>query len=193
MITNQQYHTPGKLTKFMYRLMSGVNLKTYAGKCIGPAWNLLPEDKDNLPSCVEVEWLNLGCTIYRKEALPSPAFNSVFKGYSLMEDLSLSLEVAKKWKLFNVRNARLFHDSQPGQHKNSIYKTAKMELVNRHYIMTKVLARNTFSDHIKLIILQFFGIATTLSKLQGWMNLIPSISGKLVAFFQIAFHTDKGK
>ena len=119
MITNQRYHTPGKLTKFMYRLMSGKDLLSYAGKCIGPAWNLLPEDDPDLPECNEVEWLNTTCTLYRMDALPVPVFPERFKGYSLLEDLALSLTVGKKHKLFNVRNARIFHDSQPGDHKKS--------------------------------------------------------------------------
>jgi len=95
MITNQQYHTPGRVSRIMYRLMHGKKSASYAGKCIGPASNLLPQDIDSLPEYQPVEWLNTTCTLYRKEALPQPAFHSHFTGYSLMEDVSLSLTVAK--------------------------------------------------------------------------------------------------
>ena len=98
MITNQQYHSPGKVTRFMYQLMHGKKISSYAGLCIGPAWNLLPEDNNTLPVIQEVGWLNTTCTVYRKEALPNPPFSSHFEGYSLMEDVTLSLEVGKKWK-----------------------------------------------------------------------------------------------
>ena len=78
MIINQKYIPPGKLTKAMANFVGGKALKSLAGKCIGPAWNFLPEDNNDLPACVQVEWLNTTCTIYRKDALPSPVFPDNF-------------------------------------------------------------------------------------------------------------------
>lgn len=181
MITNQQYHAPGKFTSFMYRLMHGKQLDSYAGKCIGPAWNLLPQDADCLPEMQPVEWLNTTCTMYRTGALPMPAFSSHFTGYSLMEDLCLSLEVAKKWKLFNVRTARIFHDSQPGVHKKNDFELARMELVNRYYVMTRILDRTGFRNNIKLFFFQLFGIVTSSNryKIKVWL-------GKLAGALTIA-------
>jgi glycosyltransferase involved in cell wall biosynthesis len=181
MITNQQYHTPGGATKFMYQLMHGRKLDSYAGMCIGPAWNLLPEDKEYLPTLQPVEWLNTTCTIYRKVALPKPAFSSHFTGYSLMEDVCLSLEVVKKWKLFNARKARIFHDSQSGTHKKNDFKLAKMELVNRYYVMNRILGRTGFKNNMKLLVFQLFGIMTSANKfkIKVWL-------GKLDAVFTIA-------
>ncbi len=171
----------------MYRVMSGKNLATYAGKCIGPAWNLLPEDKDYLPECNEVEWLNTTCTMYKMDALPDPAFDGHFKGYSLMEDLALSLQVAKKYKLYNVRNARIFHDSQPGDHKNSIMAISRMELVNRYYIMVNLLNRKKISDYFKLMLFELFGITIVLTTAKGWKNLVPATAGKFLAIGTILF------
>ena len=187
MITNQQYHKPGKLTKFMYRLMSGKDMLTYAGKCIGPAWNLLPEDNSQLPEYNEVEWLNTTCTLYREEALPSPPFPAPFKGYSLMEDLALSLEVGKKWKLYNVRNAKIFHNSQTGDHKTNVSALSEMELLNRHYIMVRILGRSSFSYYCKLFLFELFGITVVLTTAAGWKNLIPVSWGKLKAMRTIFF------
>jgi glycosyltransferase involved in cell wall biosynthesis len=186
MVTNQQYHTPGKLTRTMYQLMYGEKLATYAGKCIGPAWNLLPEDNDSLPELVPVEWLNTTCTIYRKQSLPNPVFPEVFTGYSLMEDLTLSLIVARNYKLYNARTARIFHDSQPGAHKNNTFEQARMELLNRYYVMQHVLHRGGFKNYAKLTLLQFFGILTSLTNSTGWKNLLPSVGGKLAAIGDIA-------
>ncbi len=87
MITNQRYQSPGMISRLMFTLMNGGPEKSFAGKLIGPAINLLPEDRDDLPEVVPVEWLNTTCTIYRREALPSPPFESFFTGYSLMEDV----------------------------------------------------------------------------------------------------------
>nr|MCU0322498.1 glycosyltransferase [Chitinophagaceae bacterium] len=177
MITNQQYHNPGKFSRLMYRLMHGTKLDSYAGMCIGPAWNLLPEDKATLPEQVEVEWLNTTCTIYRKEALPIPSFSSHFTGYSLMEDVCLSLEVSKKWKLLNARTARIYHDSQPGVHKNNLKELAEMELLNRYYIMTKILCRTGIKNYVKLFFFQLFGILTSSNKfsLKVWLGKFKAI------------------
>ena len=137
MIVNQRYYPPGLISRVMFTIMHGNHAKSFAGKLIGPAINLLPEDCDDLPEVVPVEWLNTTCTIYRREALPSPPFDSFFTGYSMMEDVALSLRVGKKWRLANVRTARIVHESQSGKNKDT-RKLAAMEIVNRHYVMRKV-------------------------------------------------------
>jgi hypothetical protein len=126
---------------------------------LGPAVNLLPEDRENLPEVVPVEWLNTTCTLYRREALPSPPFDSVFTGYSMMEDLTLSLRVGKKWKLANARTARIFHDSQPGSHKSDPVALAEMELVNRYYVMTQVMGNRRFRDFVRLFLWEAFQLS----------------------------------
>ena len=187
MISNQRYHSPGKLTRFMYRIMSGEKCKTYAGKCIGPGWNLLPEDREDLPDYNETEWMNTTCTMYRAAALPDPPFPPGFKGYSLLEDVALSLKVARKWKLYNARTARIFHDSQPGLHKNSVYALSKMELVNRHHIMSSIMGRKSVKDYAKLFLFEMFGILSVLTGFSGWKNLVPAALGKLAATGTILF------
>lgn len=158
MITNQCYQTPGPISRMMFRLMAGKPLPSYAGRLLGPAVNLLPEDRADLPDVVPVEWLNAGCTLYRRAALPSPPFPSQFAGYSLMEDVCLSATVARQWRLANVRAARIFHDSQGGPHKADLAENERMKLVNRHYVMTSVLGRNGIGDYLKLVLWQLFGI-----------------------------------
>jgi glycosyltransferase involved in cell wall biosynthesis len=185
MITNQQYLPPGPFSRRLFCFLHGSALESYAGKCIGPAMNLLPEDRDDLPEVVPVEWLNTTCTLYRRVALPNPPFQSNFVGYSLMEDVTLSLTVGKEWKLANVRSARIFHDSQPGDHKNDPAVLAKMSLVNRHFVMTQLLHRHTFNDYLKLTILQLFDIAASLQKPKGWLELPAVLLGKLSAVAEI--------
>lgn len=182
MITNQRYTHPGRLTRFMYRLMHGEKLSTYAGKVIGPAWNLLPEDAPELPEYVRCEWLNTTCTMYKRTAMPEPAFPEFFKGYSLMEDVTLSVLIGRKHVLFNARKARIYHDSQMGSHKNNIIDLARMELLNRHYVMTKILERQGVINHIKLGIFELFGIVTSLRSLRALKDLPKVIAGKFSAF-----------
>lgn len=185
MITNQQYSPPGRVSRLLFEILAGQKQESYAGKCIGPALNLLPEDKENMPEFVPVEWLNTTCVLYRREAVPDPLFPPNFTGYSLMEDVTLSLIVGKKWQLLNGRTARIFHDSQPGDHKNNQQVLAKMDLVNRHYVMTQVLERSTISDYFKLMLLQLFAIAALFGR-GGKISDIPAVVlGKLSGLIEI--------
>lgn len=181
MITNQKYLPPGKISRQLFKFLHGRSETSYAGKCIGPALNLLPEDNPSLPEIVPVEWLNTTCVMYRREALPNPLFPPIFTGYSLLEDVTISLTVGKKWRLANARTARIYHDSQPGDHKNNLKVLAKMDLVNRHYVMTQILERNSFKDYIKLIVLQLFNIATFFKSINGLLAIPKIIKGKIEA------------
>ncbi|MDV3351375.1 glycosyltransferase family A protein [Leptothoe sp. LEGE 181152] len=185
LITNCHYTAPGRFSKAIFHFLNGHAEESYAGKCIGPVMNLLPEDREDLPTVVPVEWMNSTCTLYRREAMPDPPFPSNFVGYSLMEDVTLSLQVGKRWKLANVRTAKIFHDSQPGDHKNDPAVLAKMDLVNRYYVMTQVLERNRPGDYFKLLVQQLFNLAASLQSWQGWAALPRVLLAKLNGVFEI--------
>jgi glycosyltransferase involved in cell wall biosynthesis len=181
MITNQNYGTPGAVSRFIFRLMNGESESTYAGRVIGPAINLLPEDRHDLPEVVPVEWLNTTCTLYRREALPDPPFSSQFTGYSFMEDVALSLEVGNRWKLANARTARIFHDSQPADYKSNQRALSCIELLNRHFVMTQVMCKRGFPDYAKFALWELFSLAT-----QARQRAFPSLLlGKWQAVQQI--------
>lgn len=186
-ITNQQYGSPSQISRLLFRILHGQAEVSYAGKCIGPAFNLLPEDRPDLPAVVPVEWLNTTCTLYRRKALPDPLFLPVFTGYSLLEDVTLSLTVGKSWQLANARTARIYHDSQPGDHKRSATVLAEMELVNRHYVMTQVLGRRTLTDYGRLALLQLFQLAAALSSASGRRTLPGQVYGKMKGLYHILF------
>jgi glycosyltransferase involved in cell wall biosynthesis len=160
MITNQRYLPPGRISRTMFALINGRNEPTFAGRLLGPAINLLPEDRDDLPEVVPTEWLNTTCTIYRREALPDPPFDSIFTGYSMMEDVALSARVGRHWRLANARTARIFHDSQPGVHKSRRAELARMEIVNRHFIMTDVMDRSGAADYALFLLWQLFQLSS---------------------------------
>jgi GT2 family glycosyltransferase len=155
MIVNQRYLPPGRISSAIFWLMAGRSHRSYAGRVLGPIISMLPEDRDDLPDIVPVEWMNTGCTMYRREALPVPPFPDRFTGYSLMEDVALSMTVAKRWKLANVRGARIFHDSQPAPHKADRAARIEMEMVNRHYIMTHIV-KSDAGDYARLVLWHFF-------------------------------------
>ncbi|MBV9926107.1 MAG: glycosyltransferase family 2 protein [Acidobacteria bacterium] len=187
MITNQQYGKPGKISRMVYCLLHGRSEGSYAGMCIGPALNLLPADSPDLPEVVPVEWLNTTCTMYKLDALPDPPFPMHFTGYSLMEDVTLSLTVGRTWKLVNARTARIYHDTQPGEHKSNLKTIAKMDLINRYYVMTRVLRRKGTVNYSKLIFLQLFGLLSHLGNKAGWHSFPSLLIGKLAAVKSIVF------
>ncbi|MCU1302815.1 MAG: glycosyl transferase family 2 [Candidatus Sulfotelmatobacter sp.] len=80
MITNQRYQSPGRISQIVFRFLDDRPKSSYAGSVLGPAVNLLPEDSEDLPEVVPVEWLNTTCALYRREALPDPPFPNHFKG-----------------------------------------------------------------------------------------------------------------
>jgi GT2 family glycosyltransferase len=185
MITNQRYFPPGWVSRSMFRIMRGRAQTSYAGCLLGPAINMLPEDRDDLPEIVPVEWLNLGCTLYRREALPCPPFPGFFGGYSLMEDVALSVRVARDWKLANVRTARTFHDSQPGAHKDNVAALSKMELVNRHYVMTHVLERRGLRDYARLALWESFQLSVCAVQKHCGRAFWQMLQGKLLGLGDI--------
>jgi cellulose synthase/poly-beta-1,6-N-acetylglucosamine synthase-like glycosyltransferase len=185
MITNQLYRPPRVLSRWMFRLMAGRAQASYAGRVLGPAVNLLPEDRDDLPDVVPVEWLNLGCTLYRYKALPDPVFGGCFTGYSLMEDLALSLAVGRNWKLANVRSARIYHDSRPGAHKDEPVARSRMELVNRHHVMTEVLQRRSRADYARLALWECFQLAVCAIQRRADLTFWRVLRGKLLGLRDI--------
>ncbi|MCB1276978.1 glycosyltransferase [Prosthecobacter sp.] len=189
MITNQCYQAPGRVSRFMFRLMAGEDCASYAGRILGPAVNLLPEDRDDLSEVVPVEWLNTTCTMYRREALPEPPFPTHFTGYSLMEDVTLSLLVARSWKLANVRTARIFHDSQPGTHKADAVALSEMELVNRHYVMTRVLVRCRWLDYLRLGLWECFQLAACVAGGAKRAAFLAEVRGKWRALCHLCVQT----
>jgi len=178
MIINQQYSAPGPVSHFLFRFLHGREEDSYAGLCIGPGLNLLPEDRPDLPETVSVEWLNAGCTLYRRTILPQPPFPSHFHGASILEDLALSLVVGKHWKLANARTARIYHDSQSGDHKRNIAELSRMELVNRHYVMKHILQRHKINDYWKLCVWELFVLITSARSLHSGLHLPAIIRGK---------------
>jgi glycosyltransferase involved in cell wall biosynthesis len=188
MITNQSYHTPGFISRCLFVILSGKRETSFAGRLIGPALNLLPEDRDDLPNVVEVDWLNTTCTMYRAAALPCPTFDLFFSGYSIMEDVTLSQRVSNRgWKLANARTARIFHDSQPGEHKSNICSRAEMELTNRHFVMKYVMHRHRIIDYLKLAIWEFFSLASLAMRARSRKDLPAVVQGKVKALREIIF------
>ncbi len=193
MIVNQSYGSPGRVSRLLFAVMAGRRLLSYAGCVVGPAVNFLPEDRDDLPEVVAVEWLNTTCTLYRREALPNPSFAPNFDSYSFMEDLALSLVVGKSWKLANARRARIFHDSQPGAHKDNVAARSKKELMDRHHIMTRLLGRRGFGDYLRLFLWESFQLAVCAVEKRGGPEFWQALEGKAAGLRDLCGAAKRGR
>jgi glycosyltransferase involved in cell wall biosynthesis len=187
MITNQKYHEPGSATRFVYRVIGGGSGPDYAGRMFGPAVNTLPADRDGMPEVVPVGWLNLGLTLYRWEALPMPPFGPEFTGYSMMEDAALSLVVARKWKLVNARTARIFHDTQPGKHKDDASRVARMAVVNRDFVARQILGKKGVGYWSSLVVWAAFQLAAQVGQLTRNPKAWDVIKGSMQGYAEIVF------
>ena len=185
MITNQQYSPPGRLSRIILRTIEGPATH-FAGMKVAGVLPQLPWDNDKFPEIVPVEWLNTTCTLYRREALPDELFPEHFFGAATGEDLALSLKVARSWDLVNARTARIFHDSQGGDHKRSEVRLSKMEFVNRHHIMTQILGLRSARAHFNLLLAQAFTLAGSVRQRGGLRAFPARLWGKLLGVGKIA-------
>jgi len=187
MITNQSYNPPGK---WMRRLLGYVGCPTegsLAGRCCGPALNFLPADNLHEENPISVQWLNTTCTLYRRSALPSPAvFLNFFHGYSLMEDLALSMHVGKTSKLETLPSARIFHDSVNASYKSNALQRSTMECTNRWFVMTRIMGRTGALWNFRLAIYEFLGLLISLRSRHGLTLFLPRMAGMAIAMFRIA-------
>jgi len=56
---------------------------------------------------------------------------------------------------------------------------AEMELVNRHYVMTRILGGTKAIDYFKLALLELFGVTTPLISPSAWSRLPAIVVGKV--------------
>jgi glycosyltransferase involved in cell wall biosynthesis len=178
-ITNQHYHPPGKAMRRWLSWLGCPAHETLAGRCCGPALNFLPELAATAEADIRVEWLNLGCTLYRAVALPRPPFLDFFHGYSLMEDAALALQVGRRWRLASVPSARLFHDTQPSPGKDNVFARERMEVVNRWFVMREVMDRRSLGWDLRQLAYQLLMLLPPLRQIGGWKRLPAALAGKL--------------
>lgn len=184
-IVNQSYARPGVATRAVLAMIGMREGEGYAGRVVGPALAFLPRADAGAAAVAPVEWLNLGCTLYRRALLPEPVFDGFFNGYSVGEDLALSLRVARRSKLGHVPAARIFHDSQPGAHKACAAGVSRMQLVNRHYLMTEVMGKRSLGDHARLIAWECFQLAASACRERLGVNFWQLVRGRMLGIVDL--------
>lgn len=187
-IVNQSYRRPGLLMRMVLAAIGEPEGAGYAARIIGPAIAFLPDLPPGdaaAPAIVPVQWLNLGCTLYRRRFMPDPPFDPRFEGYSIGEDIALSLRVAKRARLVNVPAARIVHDSQPGPHKDDDIARSRMEVVNRHYIMTAVMQKRGWGNAARLVLWECCQLSACALQQRGGASFWRQLWGKLLGLDEI--------
>ena len=150
LISNQPCLPPSPRAKRWLDFLADEKRESYSGAVIGPALNIGPEPtRHHQP--VSVEWLTSTCVAYRREAFLVENFCPKFFGYSFMEDVDVSIRIARDWELYVHTGAFIFHDSPPSQFKKPFVR-AKMSVVNRYHVMTRTLNRRTLKHHLKFVL-----------------------------------------
>lgn len=186
MISNGAYHPPGGFSRRLFHWLNDKDKQEFAGRCLGPGLTTMPSDNPALPEVNQVEWLITGCTLYRRAALPDPPFAPFFHDASIGEDLALSLGVSRQWKLANARTARVEHLGT-GRRHNLARECAlsEMEIVNRYHIMTQILRRRSFRDHVQFLAVQFALLPSTLLQKEGWKRFPARLWGRVKGLWKI--------
>lgn len=89
---------------------------------------------------VETEWLCGGATVWRRGILERFDYDEWFEGAAYFEDIDFSHRVSREYRLFVVGSATLDHNP-PEAPPEKGRRRGEMEILNRHYFVTKCLGR----------------------------------------------------
>jgi GT2 family glycosyltransferase len=120
--------------------------------------------------------------------LPDPPFLEYFHGYSLMEDVALSLEVGKYWRLLSVPKARIYHDSAPASYKSQTVARQAMEVSNRWFVARRVMCCAPLQLLSRMLFLQAIGLLSLLRMPRMWSCFLGWCIGTCLGWCRIAYH-----
>jgi GT2 family glycosyltransferase len=187
LVVNECYHPPGRFSRWLFAWLNRGRSDSYAGRCLGPGITTLPEDRKDLPPVVPVDWLPTGMVLYRREALPSPPFDDIFRDASLCEDLALSLRVGRRWRLLNARTAQVFHDESEIRERPDWSRLSEMDVVNHHYIHRQILGQRDWLSELQFWVVHLVLLPATLFQESGLRRYPQLLWGRIKALIKIMF------
>lgn len=183
-LSNQPVHPPGKFTSLVLRLMGAPVVG--GGKLVGPAVALRPDSTVD-ERFLDLDWASTTCVLYRKEAV-LPGFRAFFEGYSLGEDIALSVDAKVHGKLLYAREARIVHTPGRSAHPAHV-EYGRMEVLNRWYLTRDVLQKRGLADTVRFWLWMAWEIAigyrSALKRPENWSRWTENFRGRRSAFFKI--------
>jgi len=90
----------------------------------------------SLKETTQVDWL-IGCSmVFRRKIFDEFKFDEWFDGYAHCEDVDFCYRVGKKYKLYAVADAKIYHFNTLEKIENS-FALGRMQIVNRVYFVKK--------------------------------------------------------
>jgi len=137
-IAGLAHHPPSRLLRLYYRCQAGYAHPTYAGRLFGAGINCLPCYDEAEGAEFAVEWLNAGCTLFRRELFERQQFPN-FDEYSFMEDAHLSWRIGRTHRLLSIRDAVYVHIGASSNFKRDHVALARMRLRHRRMVARDLL------------------------------------------------------
>ena len=89
------------------------------------------------PENIQTEWLYGGATLWRREVIDNYKYDEWYIGHGYLEDLDFSYRVSRKYELWVVADARLWHWPRPIRLERNV-DLGKQQIVNRIYFVRKL-------------------------------------------------------
>lgn len=150
LLKNELAQPPRARARRWFSFLAGDGTEMFGGRVIGPAVNFYVSPTED-GRIVDVDWLNIGCTFFRREAFNAERFSNRFVGYSFMEDVDVSLRIARNWRLKVHTGVFGYHDSQPSAFK-SPFRKGRMNVTNRYYVMSQTMGKRCIKSHAKFFL-----------------------------------------
>ncbi|MEM7384232.1 MAG: hypothetical protein AAF514_04745, partial [Verrucomicrobiota bacterium] len=163
------HRPPRKLLWWYYRFQAGFRHPHYGARLFGPGINCLPcYEEDDERELVPSDWLNSGCVIFRASVFRHYRFPD-FDGYSFMEDVYLSGQMARTHDLYFHKTAIYDHFPQSSSAKKDRYAIAAMRIRNQARVARDILGMSGLTLHLKFFVYRFFvGLALFRQRQKGW-------------------------
>jgi glycosyltransferase involved in cell wall biosynthesis len=85
---------------------------------------------------IDVDWLNGGATVWRRDVIKEFKYDEWFKGSGYMEDIDFSFNIGENYRLRLLYNARTQHHHHPIR-GDRYFLLGKWQIVNRLYFVRK--------------------------------------------------------
>ena len=160
-IKGESRRTPGRLTRWYYRLQAGYSDADYGGRLFGPGINCYPVYRSDSPELIRSEWLPATCLFVRSANFAREKFPE-FTGYSFAEDVHLTARLRRHAPIYFARDCEIVHHSLPSEFKTNRAALTAGKLRNMRVIARDILGLSPWGAWWRLQLHRLFLTVVTL-------------------------------